>query len=37
LQQQEWNLPATIHYGSDELVPLAAGQLVRWRCIPADA
>ncbi len=35
LQQQEWNLPATINYGSDELVPLAAGQLVRWRCVPA--
>jgi len=28
-------LPATINYGDEELVPLAAGEALRWRCLPA--
>ena len=35
LKREEWILPATINYGDEELVPLAAGEALRWRCLPA--
>ena len=35
LKREEWTLPATINYGDEELVPLAAGEALRWRCLPA--
>ena len=35
LRREEWTLPATINYGNEELVPLAAGEALRWRCLPA--
>ncbi len=35
LKREVWTLPATINYGDEELVPLAAGEALRWRCLPA--
>lgn len=35
LKREEWTLPATINYGDEELVPLAAGETLRWRCLLA--
>ena len=35
LKREEWTLPATINYGDEELVPLAASEALRWRCLPA--
>jgi dihydroorotase len=31
LVKQSWEVPATYHFGSDELVPLRAGERVLWR------
>jgi dihydroorotase len=35
LKREEWTLPTTLNYGNEELVPLAAGEALRWRCLPA--
>ena len=31
LEKTPWQLPLTVPYGSDELVPLAAGETVQWK------
>tara|TARA_B100000900_G_scaffold71246_1_gene56574 strand:+ start:2533 stop:3576 length:1044 start_codon:yes stop_codon:yes gene_type:complete len=35
LKREEWTLPAKIDYGLTDLVPLAAGEQLRWRCMPS--
>jgi dihydroorotase len=34
LVRETWQVPATLSYGNDELVPLRAGEYVQWRCVP---
>ncbi|MGL6048331.1 MAG: dihydroorotase [Vogesella sp.] len=34
LVREAWQVPATLSYGNDELVPLRAGEYVQWRCVP---
>lgn len=34
LVREAWQVPATLSYGNDELVPLRAGEYVQWRCEP---
>ena len=33
LEKAPWQLPLTVPYGSDELVPLAAGETVQWKLL----
>ncbi|MBK87746.1 MAG: dihydroorotase [Gammaproteobacteria bacterium] len=37
LKREDWSLPAKIDYGAEELVPLAAGETLRWRRVPSGA
>ncbi|MFC3626580.1 dihydroorotase [Vogesella amnigena] len=34
LVKESWQVPATLAYGEEELVPLRAGEHVHWRCLP---
>jgi dihydroorotase len=34
LVREAWQVPATLSYGNDVLVPLRAGEYVQWRCVP---
>lgn len=34
LVREPWQLPASLTYGNDELIPLRAGEYVQWRCVP---
>jgi dihydroorotase len=33
LQQQDWQVPATKHFGNDKLIPMRAGENVHWRVV----
>ncbi len=33
LKKEEWQVPLTIKAGTEEIVPLCAGETLRWRCI----
>ena len=35
LRQVEWQIPDTIPLGNDQMVPLRAGEAVRWQVVPA--
>ncbi len=34
LVREPWQVPASLTYGNDELIPLRAGEYVQWRCVP---
>jgi len=34
LVREPWQVPASLAYGNDELIPLRAGEYVQWRCLP---
>jgi len=34
LVREQWQVPASLTYGNDELIPLRAGEYVQWRCVP---
>ena len=34
LVREAWQVPASLAYGDDELIPLRAGEYVQWRCVP---
>jgi dihydroorotase len=33
LEKRSWQMPASLHYGTGELIPLRAGQTVTWRIV----
>ncbi len=35
LVKEEWQVPASLKYGNDELIPLRAGQTIAWKLKPA--
>ncbi|MNN26951.1 Dihydroorotase [compost metagenome] len=37
LVREEWQAPATLHFGEQELIPLRAGETLRWRLLEAGA
>jgi len=34
LVREPWQVPASLTYGNDELIPLRAEEYVQWRCVP---
>lgn len=34
LVREPWQVPASLTYGNNELIPLRAGEYVQWRCVP---
>ncbi|MNZ51280.1 Dihydroorotase [compost metagenome] len=37
LVREEWQAPASLHFGEQELIPLRAGETLRWRLLEAGA